>query len=78
MDIPEILAHRARGAEMAELEQSVLGQPKRYILMAYETYPNGTTGPAVTVPTEAAEIGRRTGLGAPTDPGGWGIWEVPA
>jgi hypothetical protein len=74
--IERILRCRVDGAEQADLEESVLGTPRRYILMAYETYPNGSTGDAVTDPLLAHEIGKATGLGDPTDPNGWGIWEV--
>lgn len=73
MDLPDILAAREEGALFAQLEEP------RYLLMAYALHPNGTTSPTPIEDPEAARaIGEKMGIGPPTDPQGWGIWEVPS
>lgn len=69
---------RAEGAEQADLESRVMERERKYILLAYEVYPNGTTAEGfVENPDIANEIGRRMGIGAPDDKQGWAIWYVP-
>jgi hypothetical protein len=71
LTVPEILAMREEGKLFAELEG------KKYVLMLYEAYPNGTTGDSPVEDADvAAKVGEVTGLGPPTDPNGWGIWEI--
>ena len=66
-----------RAREVGSLEAALSDKPK-YVLMAYALYPNGTTAPVFLQDTEAAaQIGEQMGIGAPTDPMGWAIWEVP-
>lgn len=74
LTLAKILEMRAEGRLFAELEPG-----RQYVLMAYELFPNGTTGDVfVQDQAVAAAIGERMGIGRPTDPMGWGIWEVPA
>lgn len=72
-DLHEIYAARAEGKLFAELEGE-----RRYVLMAYEVFPNGTTADMFVEDREVVkDIGRRTGLGDSDDPAGFGIWYVP-
>ncbi len=71
MDREELMRVVEEGALFAQLEE-----PK-YILIGYVLHPNGTTSNGlIEDPQVAARIGLLTGLGAPTDPNGWAIWEV--
>lgn len=71
MTIEDILRMR----EVGQLE-SALDDKAHYLLVAYQVYPNGTTANEfVTDPQVARQIGEKMGLGAPTDPKGWGIWD---
>jgi hypothetical protein len=76
LTLAEIQDLRAKGAELAWLEQAVEGAPKRYLLMAYEVYPNGTTSSPIEDREEADLIGRLAGLGPAADPAGFAIWPV--
>jgi hypothetical protein len=72
-ELHEIYAARAEGQLFAELQGE-----RRYLLMAYEVFPNGTSADLyVTDPDLAKDIGRRAGLGDPDDPAGYAIWYVP-
>jgi hypothetical protein len=76
---PETLAElRADGAELADMEAGMLGAERRYVILAYELFPNGTTSEGfVEDPEVGKAIGERLGIGPPTDSLGWAIWEVP-
>jgi hypothetical protein len=64
------------GREVGELEALLQDRPQ-YILIAYQLYPNGITADEfVQDPEVARQLGEATGLGPPTDPKGWGLWEV--
>lgn len=64
------------GREVGELEALLQDAPK-YILIAYQLYPNGSTADNFVQDTQAArQLGEATGLGPPTDPKGWGLWEA--
>ena len=77
MQQPEEVMEAVREArEVGELEAMLEDQP-RYILFAHRLLPNGSTGEFVKDPEVAREIGRKAGIGDPTDGGGWGIWVVP-
>lgn len=77
VSLGDIMRAREEGAEIADLEESVMGQPRKYLLMAFEVYDNGTTaGKPVEDPGVARLIGEQCGIGPPTDPVGFGIWSV--
>lgn len=66
--------HRMR--EEGALE-ALLDDAPAYILFAYEVYPNGTTAPLHEQdPEMGRRIGAKMGIGDPTDPMGWSIWDV--
>ena len=61
---------------IGELEGMMEDKP-HYLVIAYRVFPNGTTDHQLVTDTAVATaIGEKSGLGAPTDPGGWGIWEI--
>ena len=78
ISLDQIRSYQAAGQEQADLEESVRGVPRKYVLVAHELYPNGATGEVVTEKDLAHELGVRTGLGDPTDPAGFAIWAVPS
>ena len=64
------------GREVGELEALMHDAP-HFILIAYQLYPNGSTADDFVQDTSMArQLGEATGLGPPTDPKGWGLWEV--
>ena len=64
---------RSQGEMFAQLEPH-----RKYVLVLYELYPNGSTSNSpIEDPKVVKEVGKRTGLGDPTDYLGFGIWEVP-
>jgi hypothetical protein len=66
----------SEGREVGELEALLQDKPQ-YILIAYQLYPNGITADEFLQDTEVArQLGEATGLGPPTDPKGWGLWEA--
>lgn len=72
----EQMAAVVESRAVGELE-GMLEDAPRYLVIAYRVYPNGTTDhQLVTDPDVATAIGEKSGLGAPTDPGGWAIWEI--
>lgn len=57
--------------------ESLMSDVPSYVLMAYQSHPNGTTAPLYEQdPATARAIGAKTGLGDPTDPLGWAIWDI--
>lgn len=71
----EVLEAIQQAREVGELEGMLEDEP-HYVLFAYRLFPNGSTGQLVQDQGIAREIGRKTGLGDPTDPQGWAIWLV--
>lgn len=74
--VARALAAVHAGREVGELE-ALLHDQAQYILIAYQLYPNGSTADDFVQDAQAArQLGEATGLGPPTDPKGWGLWEV--
>lgn len=73
LSLADIYRQKEEGRLFAELEEG----GRRYILFLYELYPNNTTSETFIDDAGISTIvGELTGLGPPTDPNGWGIWEV--
>lgn len=72
------IADIVRAREIGAMQTAMSDEP-RYVLLAYVLHPNGTTGDVfIQDPEAAAKIGEIMGIGKPTDPLGWGVWEVPS
>lgn len=72
--LADIQMQRADGKALAEMEQGMLGTPRRFVLLGYELYPNNTTSDPITDRATADEIGKLAGLGPTPDPAGFAIW----
>jgi len=76
MNPDDALAMIAAMREMGQAEAALSEEP-HFVLVAYYSYPNGTTGDELADPKDIATVRERMGLPAPDDPTGHAIWYVP-